>query len=84
MTIVKRPNDEQQTPVLKVVFLLVAVLGAAFLLFKHDPYTAAVLEKDAIALKKVAEPPLRKPSGIDGQQTTAPPASSDNGEAKRS
>lgn len=49
MTTVKLPKEEQQQPssILKVIFLLVAVLGAAFLLFKHDPYTTAVLEKSA-------------------------------------
>ena len=69
MTTVKLPKDENSFSILKVVFLLLAVLGTALLLWKHDPYTAAVLEKDAMALKKVADASLRKRSDVEGQQT---------------
>ena len=71
MTTVRLPKDEQSSSILKVVFLLLAVLGTALLLWKHDPYTAAVLEKDAMALKKVADASLRKRSDAEGQQTIA-------------
>ena len=50
MTTVKPPRPgrgEQQTAVMRVLVILACVLGFAFFLFKHDPYTNAILERDA-------------------------------------
>jgi cyclophilin family peptidyl-prolyl cis-trans isomerase len=61
MTTVKPPKKEDQSPVWKVVVLLAAVLGTAFLLYKQDPYTNALLVKE----KKAADPVLRRAAAQD-------------------
>lgn len=50
MTTVRAPKKEPQSAIVRVVVLLVAVLGTAFLLFKHDPYTNAILDKEKKAM----------------------------------
>lgn len=70
MTTVKPPRGkgEQQTAVMKVLFVLACVLGGAFFLFKHDPYTNAMLEKDA---SKRGDPSALRQSRKQESQTTA-------------
>lgn len=43
MTTVKRPEGggQKSSGLLRVIVLLVAILGLAFMLFKNDPYTSA-------------------------------------------
>ncbi|CAB9516664.1 trans isomerase A [Seminavis robusta] len=74
MTTVKRPNQEHHSAVIRVVLLLVAVLGAAFLLFKHDPYTqpvSGVIKKAESTLRQRKQEAKTSPT-----QTNAPLASS--------
>ena len=66
MTTVKAPKKEQQSAI-KVIVLLVAVLGSAFLLFKHDPYTNHIVQKE----KKAQEPALRKSSAVESKAAAA-------------
>lgn len=54
-----KPPKKDESNVWKVVFLLVGVLGTAFLLYKQDPYTHAILVKE----KKAADAGLRRSSG---------------------
>lgn len=59
MTTVKPPKQGSQSPVWKIFLLLIAVLGTAFVLYKQDPYTNALLAKD----KKAAASQLRQNTG---------------------
>lgn len=73
MTTVKAPKKDPQSTVLRVVVLLVAVLGAAFLLFMHDPYTTALDNK-----KAAEQPVLRKQEA----KVSATPAKKDTSEGR--
>jgi len=50
MTTVRAPKKEPRSAIVGVIVLLVAVLGTAFLLFKHDPYTNAIFDKEKKAM----------------------------------
>jgi len=76
MVEVKPPNEKPEgISVVRVILLLVAVLGVAFLLFKHDPYTSQVLVKDHNLKKtshnKEAPPPQHDDSSSRSNQEPA-------------
>ena len=64
MTTVKPPKKDDESSVWKVVVLLIAVLGTAFLLYKQDPYTNAILTKE----KKASDAAAAALRGKVGQE----------------